>query len=134
MREGRTPWLLAAGFLVAYSGALVLVDAARFLRESFLRGGKACRTMVAMPSLDAVFIDPALAWLKLRKRNLGPILDANGFPNASYPLYKPATTVLDDRLQMGFRQKPHAAVLDKDVVEILRDVPLRKPRLHPREI
>ena len=26
------------------------------------------------------------------------ILDANGFPNASYPLYKPTTTVLDDRL------------------------------------
>jgi phospholipase C len=26
------------------------------------------------------------------------ILDANGFPNASYPLYKPATSVVDDRL------------------------------------
>ncbi len=37
-----------------------------FLRESFLRGGRACRTMLAMPSLDAVFIDPALRWLALR--------------------------------------------------------------------
>jgi len=40
--------------------------AGRFLRESFARGGRACRTMVAMPTLDAVFIDPALAWLKLK--------------------------------------------------------------------
>lgn len=40
--------------------------AGRFLRESFARGGRACRTMVAMPTLDAVFIDPALAWLRLR--------------------------------------------------------------------
>ncbi len=40
--------------------------AGRFLRESFLRGGRACRTMVAMPTLDAAFIDPALRWLALR--------------------------------------------------------------------
>jgi hydroxysqualene dehydroxylase len=40
--------------------------AGRFLRESFARGGRACRTMVAMPSLDAVFIDPALSWLSLK--------------------------------------------------------------------
>jgi squalene-associated FAD-dependent desaturase len=40
--------------------------AGRFLRDSFLRGGRACRTMVAMPTLDAVFIDPALRWLALR--------------------------------------------------------------------
>jgi squalene-associated FAD-dependent desaturase len=37
--------------------------AGRFLRESFVRGGKACRTMVALPTLDAALIDPALAWL-----------------------------------------------------------------------
>ena len=37
--------------------------AGRFLRESFLRGGRACRTMVALPTLDAVFIEPALEWL-----------------------------------------------------------------------
>ena len=37
--------------------------AGRFLRESFVRGGKACHTMVALPTLDAVLIDPALAWL-----------------------------------------------------------------------
>jgi squalene-associated FAD-dependent desaturase len=37
--------------------------AGRFLRESFVRGGKACRTMVALPTLDMALIDPALAWL-----------------------------------------------------------------------
>ncbi|MFA5988945.1 MAG: hydroxysqualene dehydroxylase HpnE [Sphingomonas sp.] len=37
--------------------------AGRFLLESFARGGRACRPMVAMPTLDAVFIDPALALL-----------------------------------------------------------------------
>ncbi len=40
--------------------------AGRFLRESFARGGRACRTMVAMPSLDAVFTGPALDWLSLK--------------------------------------------------------------------
>lgn len=37
--------------------------AGHFLRESFVRGGKACRTLVALPTLDAALIDPALAWL-----------------------------------------------------------------------
>ncbi len=41
--------------------------AGRFLRESFARGGKACRPLVAMPALDAVFAEPALAWLELRR-------------------------------------------------------------------
>lgn len=40
--------------------------AGRFLRDSFARGGHACRTMVAVPTLDAAFVDPALAWLGLR--------------------------------------------------------------------
>ncbi len=40
--------------------------AGRFLIESFARGGQACRTMVAMPTLDAVFVDPALDWLRLK--------------------------------------------------------------------
>lgn len=40
--------------------------AGRFLRESFARGGRACRTMVAVPNLDAVFVDPALTWLSTR--------------------------------------------------------------------
>ena len=55
--------------------------AARFLRESFLRGGRACRTMVAQPTLDAVFIDPALAWLTLRGTvpRFGERLRAVGF-------------------------------------------------------
>lgn len=58
------PMMLAVLNCPAAEGSAWL--AARFLRESFLRGGRACRTMVAHPSLDAVFIDPALAWLKLR--------------------------------------------------------------------
>lgn len=40
--------------------------AGRFLIESFARGGQACRTMVAMPTLDAVFVDPALDYLRAR--------------------------------------------------------------------
>lgn len=40
--------------------------AGRFLLESFARGGAACRTMVAQPTLDAAFVDPALAWLEAR--------------------------------------------------------------------
>ncbi len=40
--------------------------AGRFLRDSFVRGGRACRTMVAIPTLDAAFVDPALRWLALR--------------------------------------------------------------------
>lgn len=58
------PLMLAVLNCPAADGSAWL--AARFLRESFLRGGRACRTMVAQPTLDAVFIDPALAWLKLR--------------------------------------------------------------------
>lgn len=58
--------------------------AGRFLRESFARGGHACRTMVAVPTLDAVFVDPALAWLDARQvpvrfgaRLRGLIMDGN---------------------------------------------------------
>lgn len=58
------PMMLAVLNCPAEQGSAWL--AARFLRESFLRGGRACRTMVAHPTLDAVFIDPALAWLHLR--------------------------------------------------------------------
>jgi hydroxysqualene dehydroxylase len=40
--------------------------AGRFLMASFARGGAACRPMVAEPTLDAAFVDPALAWLAAR--------------------------------------------------------------------
>ena len=62
------PMMLAVLNCLAAEGSAWL--AARFLRESFLRGGKACRTMVAHPTLDAVFVDPALAWLRLRGASL----------------------------------------------------------------
>jgi squalene-associated FAD-dependent desaturase len=58
------PMMLAVLNCPPASGSAWL--AGRFLRESFARGGQACRTMVAMPTLDAVFIDPALAWLRLK--------------------------------------------------------------------
>jgi squalene-associated FAD-dependent desaturase len=62
------PMMLAVLNCPAAEGSAWL--AARFLRESFLRGGKACRTMVAHPTLDAVFVDPALAWLRLKGASL----------------------------------------------------------------
>lgn len=62
------PMMLAVLNCPAAQGSAWL--AARFLRESFLRGGRACRTMVAYPTLDAVFVDPALAWLRLRGASL----------------------------------------------------------------
>lgn len=40
--------------------------AGQFLLASFARGGQACRTMVPTPTLDAAFIEPALAWLGAR--------------------------------------------------------------------
>ena len=58
------PMMLAVLNCAPEQGSAYL--AARFLRESFARGGRACRTMLALPSLDAVFIEPALDWLKLR--------------------------------------------------------------------
>ncbi len=73
------PMMLAVLNCPAAQGSAWL--AGRFLRESFLRGGRACRTMVAMPSLDAVFIEPALAWLKQRgvEPRFGARLRAIGF-------------------------------------------------------
>ncbi len=73
------PMMLAVLNCPASQGSAWL--AGRFLRESFLRGGQACRIMVATPSLDAVFIDPALAWLKLRgvTPRFGARLRALGF-------------------------------------------------------
>ncbi|MGE3691733.1 MAG: hydroxysqualene dehydroxylase HpnE [Novosphingobium sp.] len=73
------PMMLAVLNCPAAEGSAWL--AGRFLRESFLRGGRACRTMVAMPSLDKVFIEPALAWLKLRgvTPRFGARLRAIGF-------------------------------------------------------
>lgn len=42
-------------------GAAVLLGAV--LRETFLRGGGACRPLVARRSLDAALVEPALDWL-----------------------------------------------------------------------
>ena len=45
---------------------------AAVLRESLLRGGKATLPRVALPSLGAAFIDPALAWLAARDTPFAP--------------------------------------------------------------
>ncbi len=42
-------------------GAAALLGAV--LRETFLRGGRACRPLTARRSLDATFVEPALKWL-----------------------------------------------------------------------
>ena len=56
------PMMLAVLNCPAAEGSAWL--AGRFLWESFARGGRACRTLVALPTLDAVFVDPALARLR----------------------------------------------------------------------
>ncbi|HKU94264.1 MAG TPA: hydroxysqualene dehydroxylase HpnE [Vineibacter sp.] len=40
--------------------------AAAVIRETLIKGGQACRPRIASPSLDAAFIEPALAYLKRR--------------------------------------------------------------------
>jgi squalene-associated FAD-dependent desaturase len=58
------PMLLAVLNCAPEEGSAWL--AGRFLLASFARGGQACRTMVPTPTLDAAFIEPALAWLAAR--------------------------------------------------------------------
>lgn len=55
------PMLVAVLNCPAEAGSAWL--AGRFLGESFARGGRACRTMLASPTLEAAFIAPALAYL-----------------------------------------------------------------------
>ena len=63
-RRVAEPMMLAVLNCPAAEGSAWL--AGRFLAESFVRGGRACRTLVATPTLDAVFVDPALAALRAR--------------------------------------------------------------------
>lgn len=44
---------------------------AAILRETIGRGGRACRPMIASPSLGAALIDPALSWLSERESPVG---------------------------------------------------------------
>ncbi len=68
-----TGWLwerLLDNFLVsalntpAAEGSAALAGAV--VRETLARGGRACRPMIAEPTLAAAFVDPALAWLGAR--------------------------------------------------------------------
>jgi len=40
--------------------------AGAIVRETLAKGGRACRPMIAEPTLAAAFVDPALAWLEAR--------------------------------------------------------------------
>lgn len=55
------PFFLAA--LNTEPGEAEATLAATLLRETLMKGGRACRPLVAQPGLSAAFIEPALAWL-----------------------------------------------------------------------
>jgi hypothetical protein len=57
-----SPFLLAALNTEPETASAVL--AAAVIRETLAKGGHACRPRIAMPSLGAAFIDPALAYLE----------------------------------------------------------------------
>lgn len=90
------PFLLAALNTAPESGSAQL--AGQLIRETFARGGRACRPRIATPTLAAAFIDPALTFLQAkgakvemskRLRNLvadrGKVL-ALEFSDATVPL------------------------------------------------
>ena len=58
------PVLLAVLNTEAAKGSAKL--AGQVVRESLAKGGLASRPMIATPTLDAAFVDPALAWLGVR--------------------------------------------------------------------
>ena len=72
--------------------------AGELVRRTFLKGGNAYRSRIAHPTLAAAFVDPALAYLKIRgarvalgERLRTIVFDANGataleFPGATIPL------------------------------------------------
>lgn len=76
------PFFLAA--LNTEPGEAEASLAATLLRETLMKGGRACRPLVAQPGLSAAFIEPALAWLAARdvqiafKRRLSNIVFADG--------------------------------------------------------
>ncbi|HEY4276275.1 MAG TPA: hydroxysqualene dehydroxylase HpnE [Rhizomicrobium sp.] len=90
------PFLLAALNTEPESGSAQL--AGQVMRETFARGGRACRPRIATPTLAAAFIDPALAYLEgkgakveLGKRLRNLVMDRNKvlaleFSDATVPL------------------------------------------------
>jgi hydroxysqualene dehydroxylase len=59
------PVLLAALNVAPAQGSARL--AGRVIAESLARGGAASRPMIATPTLDAAFVDPALEWLAFKR-------------------------------------------------------------------
>lgn len=64
------PVLLAALNTAAATGSARL--AARVIRETMARGGRAYRPMIAHPTLAAAFVDPAVAWLAAHGASVTP--------------------------------------------------------------
>ena len=56
------PFLVAALNTPAHEGSAALAGAV--IRETLAKGGRACRPLVATPTLAAAFVDPAIAWLR----------------------------------------------------------------------
>lgn len=56
------PFLVAALNTPAREGSAALAGAV--IRETLAKGGRACRPLVATPTLAAAFVDPAIAWLR----------------------------------------------------------------------
>jgi squalene-associated FAD-dependent desaturase len=57
------PLMVSALNTPAAEGSAELAGA--IVRETLMKGGRACRPRIASPSLAAAFVDPALAWLDL---------------------------------------------------------------------
>ena len=57
-------FLVSALNTPAAEGSAQLAGA--IVRETLAKGGRACRPMIAEPTLAAAFVDPALAWLEVR--------------------------------------------------------------------
>jgi len=55
--------------------------AATLLRETIAAGGRACRPLIAMEGLSSAFVDPAVAWLKMKGTDIkfGHELHSIGF-------------------------------------------------------
>lgn len=56
------PFLVAALNTPARDGSAALAGAV--IRETLAKGGRACRPLVATPTLAAAFVDPAITWLR----------------------------------------------------------------------
>ena len=107
------PFLLAALNTDPPEASAALAGAV--LRETLARGGRACRPRIAMPSLAAAFVDPALAYLERAgaEVRLGARLRAIVMgPHAAIALEFPDTTIALDKADRVILAVPLAAAAD----------------------